>query len=175
MINKPTQLKRLILSALFVAIAILLPLPFHSVPDFGKVFLPMHIPVLLCGFLCGSLYAGLCGVLSVFLSSMITGMPPQNPVVLVPMMLELAAYGILAGIMYKKTNAILALITAMIGGRLVLGAATAVILGVSDKPFVFNSFITAAFVTSLPGIVIQIVLIPAVIIALEKGRLIQRS
>lgn len=169
-----TNTRKLIYSAICLAIGLLLPQVFHmfSVANAGSVFCPMHLPVLLCGFLCGWIWGGAVGILVPLLSSLITGMPPLFPTG-VSMMLELCAYGILAGVFYNltKKKIFLSLILAMLGGRIVLGIANTVILGLSGTAYGFTTFLTSAFVTALPGIVIQLVLIPVILFALKKAKL----
>ena len=121
-----TNTKRLILAGLCVALGIVLPVAFHSVANAGSIFLPMHIPVLLCGLICGWPYGLACGVLAPLLSSLITGMPPMA--FLPSMLCELAVYGFVSGLLmrYVKTGKLLAdlyisLVGAMLLGRLVLG------------------------------------------------------
>ena len=91
----------------------------------------------------------------------------------ISMMLELCAYGALAGVFYKvtKKKVFLTLILAMLGGRIVLGIANTVIFGLSGTAYGFTTFLTSAFVTALPGIVIQLVLIPVILFALKKAKL----
>lgn len=177
------QIKNLVLSALFLAIAVVFPMVFHPAPDFGKVFLPMHIPVLLCGFICGWKYGGACGLLAPILSWYFSGgvMPPLYPVA-IAMMLELCVYGILSGLFYNKIklikndlNIILSLIIAMLGGRIVMGIAYAILLGFKGMPYSFEGFLSGAFITALPGIVIQLVLIPVIVLILKQAKLIHQS
>ena len=117
----------------------------------------------------------ICGLIGPLLSSLLTGMPPAFPT-LPAMMLELCAYGVLTGLFYRKLrgNLYLSLIGAMLGGRAVSGIANAVLLGIAGKPYGFTVFLTSAFVTALPGIVIQLVAVPLLVAALQKAGLVQR-
>ncbi|HEX3037404.1 MAG TPA: ECF transporter S component [Oscillospiraceae bacterium] len=162
-------------TALCIALGLVLPMFFHMFGA-GPTFLPMHIPVLLCGLLFGWQYGAICGIIVPLLSSILTGMPPIFPTA-PAMMLELCAYGILAAIFYKnfRWNVYPSLICAMIGGRIVSGAANAVFINMASKPYGFAAFLSAAFVKAVPGIVIQIVLIPVLVLALEKARIISRQ
>lgn len=164
----------MVFTALCVAIGILLPMVFHMVPvaNTGAVFIPMHIPVLICGFLCGWPYGALCGITVPLLSSALTGMPPLFPVA-VSMVFELCAYGALAGLLYKLTKGkiYLTLIGAMIGGRIVMGIANAVIFGVIGKAYGIQAFTATALITALPGITIQLALVPSIIYALKKSKI----
>ena len=152
---------------MLTALGVLLPVLFHSFGIAGNIFLPMHIPVLLCGFLCGWKYGGLSGISVLLLSSLFTGKPPIYPVG-IGMMLELAAYGIAAALLIKVLPDVLALLGAMLVGRAVLGIANAVVFGFAGNPYSFKMFWAAAFATPWPGIIIQLVLIPAVLLALKK-------
>lgn len=162
-------------TALCMALGLVLPMFFHLFGA-GPTFLPMHIPVLLCGFVFGWPYGAVCGFLVPILSSVLTGMPPIFPTA-TAMMLELCAYGALTGFFYQKLrwNVYLSLIAAMIGGRIVSGAANAVFLGMAGKPYGFAAFLSASFVEAIPGILIQIVLIPVLVLALKRAKLIRRQ
>lgn len=161
---------RLTTAALCIALGILLPIVFHGIGA-GPVFLPMHIPVLLCGFLCGWQYGAICGAIVPLLSSLLTGMPVIFPVG-TAMVFELCAYGLLTGLFYRnfKWNVYVSLIVAMLGGRVVSGAANAIFMGVAGKPYGFSVFIGSAFATAWPGILIQIIAVPLLIMILEKAR-----
>lgn len=166
-------IKRLVLAALFLALGLVLPSAFHMVGA-GPVFLPMHIPVLLCGFVCGWQYGLAVGLLTPLLSSF-TGMPPLFPTA-IAMMFELGAYGCLTGLLRRKLgcNVYVSLIAAMLGGRVVSGLANAALMGVAGKAYGLTAFLSASFVTAVPGIVIQVVLIPLVVLALERTGLVAR-
>lgn len=169
------QTKNLVLAGLCVALGIVLPVAFHAIPNAGSVLLPMHIPVLLCGLICGPVYGLICGVLTPALSSLITGMPPAA--YLPSMLCELAVYGLLAGlfIRFVKTknrtaNIYIALVLAMIGGRIIYGIVNALIFQAGS--YSMQMWLAGAFVTALPGIVIQLVILPIIVIALRKARVI---
>lgn len=168
--------KKLVLSGLFIAIGLVLPLFTHTI-GLGTNILPMHIPVLICGFVCGWPYGLVVGVITPLLSSLLTGMPPLIPYA-ITMAFELAAYGFMAGLLYKafpkKTVFVyVSLIISMIFGRIVWGTAMLAILGLTGKVFTWVAFTGGAFIESLPGIIIQIILIPILIIALKKAKLIE--
>lgn len=172
-----TEVKKAIITAVCMALCVVLPLAFHAVPNAGSIYLPMHIPVLLCGLICGWGYGLACGVVGPLLSSLFTGMPPAA--VLPAMVIELAVYGVIAGlgmllIRTKKVTADLyiSLVLAMLTGRIVAGATRALIFAVGETTMA--TWATSYFITSLPGIVIQLILIPAIVIALERARLIPR-
>ena len=161
-------------TALCMAMGLVLPVFFHMFGA-GPTLLPMHIPVLLCGFVFGWPYGAICGLIVPLLSSIITGMPPIFPTA-AAMMLEICTYGALTGLFYQKLkwNVYPALISAMIGGRIVSGIANAVFMNMADKSYGLAVFISGSFVQALPGILIQIILIPVLVIALEKAKIIHR-
>lgn len=164
--------KKLIATALCITLGVVLPQVFHFIPNAGQVILPMHIPVLLCGLLCGPILGMVCGLLTPLLSSFITGMP--MPAFLPNMMAELLVYGLVAGIVYKLVksrneiaNIYISLISAMILGRVVYGILNALIFSVGK--YSLSIWITSLFVTAVPGIIIQLVFIPAIVFALKKA------
>ena len=170
------SIRRLVMTALCVALGVVLPQALHAIPNAGNVLLPMHIPVLLCGLCCGWAYGLGCGVLTPVLSHLISGMPPAA--VLPAMICELAAYGLISGLTArfihtgKRTADIyIQLISAMLLGRVVYGLTNALIFRAGA--YSMEVFLTAAFVTALPGIILQLVLLPALILILEKARVLE--
>lgn len=168
------QTKNLVITGLCIALGVVLPIALHSIPNAGSVLLPMHIPVLLCGLLCGPYYGLACGLLAPLLSSLITGMPPAA--YLPSMLCELAVYGLVAGLLiklfktrYSAVNIYASLIGSMICGRIVFGILNALIFRAGE--YSMQVWLTSAFVTALPGIVIQLVLIPALVFTLQKAGL----
>lgn len=194
MIN--TKTKRTVFSALFLALAFVLPFLTGQIPEIGSMLCPMHIPVLLCGFLCGAPHAALVGFCAPLLRSFILGMPPLFPTALC-MAFELAAYGAVSGIMYKllsekfsdihknstengvpKKNTFASvascyasLITAMLVGRCVWGLAMLCALSVSGSAFTFAAFAAGAFLNAVPGIILQLLLIPIIVRLAERKAL----
>ena len=171
---KLTPVKKLVFTAVCSALCLVLPMAFHSIPNAGQVFLPMHIPVLLCGLICGWPYGGVCGLLGPLLSSVITAMPPAA--MLPSMMVECCVYGLASGLMMKYIRTKIAvvdlyisLVTAMALGRIVAGLAKAWILTPGTPPF---AWVTTSLVAGIPGIVIQLVLMPMVVLALTRAKLI---
>ena len=167
--------KKSIITAVCLALCVVLPQAFHAIPNAGSTYLPMHIPVLLCGLICGWPFGLLCGLAGPALSTLFTGMPPVA--YLPPMLVECAVYGLMAGLMMKviRTGKIYvdlyaSLIIAMLSGRIVAGLAKALIFAKGN--ITMGAWATSYFVTSLPGILIQIVLIPTIVFALMKARLI---
>ncbi len=167
--------KNITVTGVCIAIAVLLPMVFHTVPNGGSIFLPMHIPVLFCGLACGWQYGLLCGAISPILSSLITGMPPAAK--LPSMVVELAVYGLAASFMMlllkvniKTLKLYLSLVIAMLAGRLASGIVGALIF--ARGTFAVSAWLTASFVTGLPGIAIQLVLIPLLYTVLVKAKLL---
>lgn len=176
---KKTNIRQLVLAALFLALAIVLPLLTGQIPQIGQALSPMHIPVLLCGFVCGPLYGAAVGLISPLLRFAIFGMPPIFPTG-VAMAFELLTYGAVSGILYKKlprrvSTVYISLIAAMLAGRVVWGAVRLVIAGLGGSAFSWSMFIAGAFTTAVPGIICHIILIPLIILALEKAGLIGKN
>ena len=170
-----THVRRAVITAMCMAMCVVLPIAFHAIPNAGSIISPIHIPVLLCGLIAGPVYGTLCGIIGPLLSSVITQMPSMA--YLPPMMVECAVYGFLAGLMIRcvrtkhlYADLYLSLLVAMIGGRLLAGAAKALIFAAGA--YSFKMWAMSYFVTSLPGIAIQLALIPSVIVALEAAHLI---
>ncbi len=170
MMNK--HMENLVLSALFLALTYILPILTGNVPQVGSMLLPMHIPVLLCGFLCGAPWGLAVGLVAPIMRSVLTGgFPPMFPTA-VAMAFELAAYGFVAGFVYRRmpkkpVSAYIALIAAMLCGRAVWGMVMAVLM-MNGEGFTFAAFVAGAFANALPGIVVQLILVPPVVLALRK-------
>lgn len=168
-----TRLIRLVLSALFLALAYVLPFLTGQIPEIGSMLCPMHIPVLLCGFICGPVWGFTVGAVAPVMRSMLTGgFPPMFPTA-VCMVFELASYGAIAGIMHrllpkKKPYVYLSLLTAMVVGRIVWGVAMFICMGISGGAFTLGAFVAGALTNAIPGIVIQMILIPILVIVLEN-------
>lgn len=159
-------------TALYLALAVLLPIPFHALGIGGRVLLPMHIPVLLAGFLAGPLSGLLVGLLAPGLSNLLTGLPPTYAVPL--MSTELPIYGLVAGIAYQRLrlNIYLALLIAMLFGRIMFGLSLFLLGLFIDLPYTVAMFFSAggAIVAGLPGITVQLVLIPIIVAAIKRDR-----
>ena len=172
MIKYRSNLVRLIFSAMFLSLALVLPFLTGQIPEIGKMLCPMHIPVLLCGFFCGPLYGAAVGAIAPLLRFALFGMPQLFPDGLA-MCFELFTYGLIAGLLYyllpKKPWAVYAsLIGAMLAGRAVWGIVRVILYGVGKAPFGWAAFLSGAFIKAVPGIIVQIVLIPVLVIALRK-------
>lgn len=163
---------RLVLSAAFLALALVLPFLTGQLQQLGNMLCPMHLPVLLCGFFCGPIYAGVIGAAAPILRFALFGMPPLMPIG-AAMCFELAAYGLVSGTLYrvlpkKQWSIYVSLLSAMLAGRVVWGAVRWAMYGLGKAEFGFSAFLAGAFTNAVPGIVLQIVLIPVLVMALKK-------
>ena len=170
---RKNEIKKLTLSAMFLAMAFIMPFLTGQIPQIGSMLCPMHIPVLLCGFFCGVPWGIGVGFIAPLLRSIILGMPPMFPKAFC-MAFELATYGFIAGFLYnklpkKKINVYVSLISAMVIGRLVWGFVMFGCMGFDISQFGLSAFLAGAVLNAIPGIVIQIIFIPIVVIALEKA------
>lgn len=164
---------QLVTAALCLALCMVLPFLTGQIPQIGSALSPMHIPVLLCGFLCAPAYAAAVGFIAPLLRFALFGMPPIFPTG-VAMCFELATYGLVAGVLYRrlpKKNASIyaALIAAMLAGRVVWGIVRALLSGVSGSPFTFAAFWAGGFANAVPGIIVHIVIIPMLVMALRRA------
>ena len=179
---KKRLILNLVLSAMFIAIGLVLPLLTGQIQTIGSMLLPMHIPVLLCGLICGWQYGLVVGAVLPLMRSAIFGMPPMFPTA-VAMSFELAAYGLVAGLMFgvifgrlRKQNIgtlYVSLIAAMIAGRAVWGAAMIALMGIKGGAFTWQAFAAGAFLNAFPGIILQLVIIPPLVLALKAAHLIE--
>lgn len=161
----------MILASMFLAIAYVLPFLTGQIQQIGAMLCPMHIPVLLCGFICGWPWGLAVGFIAPLLRSMTLGMPPLFPKAIC-MAFELATYGAVSGAMHKvlpkkKVSVYCSLLTAMLAGRLVWGAAMFICMGLKGGSFGFAAFLAGAVTNSLPGIIIQILLIPVLVVRIH--------
>lgn len=169
--------KKLILPALFLAIGLVLPFLTGQIPQIGQMLLPMHIPVLLCGFICGWQAGAVVGFVLPLLRSLMFGAPAFYPMA-TGMAFELAAYGLVAGLVYglSKWKCLLSLyrslVIAMLAGRVVWGVVQTIQLGVFGSGFTLQMFLAGAFINAIPGILAQLILIPAVMLALGRTGLV---
>ena len=171
---KQKHLYNMILSALLLALAYVLPFLTGQIPEIGSMLCPMHLPVLLCGFLCGPVWGGTIGVIAPIFRSLTLGMPPPFPKALC-MALELAAYGAVAGLCYKlfprrRVFLYVSLLIAMVAGRLLYGAAMAICLGASGGAYTFSAFIAGTVTEAIPGILLQILLIPLIVDRVTRAK-----
>ena len=175
--NKRNNILKLTLSALFLALAYVMPFLTGQIPTFGTMLCPMHIPVLLCGFICGWPWGLVVGLVAPLLRSLTLGAPVLFPMAIC-MSFELAAYGAASGVLHnafprKRPYIYCSLLISMIIGRLVWGAAMLVFLGITSSSFTISAFIAGAIANSIPGIIIQIVLIPIIVMLLENPKILK--
>ena len=177
--NRKSGLYSLLVTAILLAVGIVLPFLTGNVQVLGQAISPLHIPVLICGLTCGWCWGMGLGIVLPLLRSVLFGMPPLVPVA-IPMAFEMAAYGALCGLLYpmlsKKMSKtcwamLIAMVIAMLAGRLVGGAAKAVVMGIQGNAYTFPAFVTAYFVNTAVGAVIHLLVVPLVVTALEKARL----
>ena len=170
-----TQIKRIVITAMLIATCIVLPMAFHAIPGAGGILLPMHIPVLLAGLIAGPIFGFITGLAGPFLSNALTGMPPGF--ILPSMMIELSVYGLVSGIVMKLVHTgrsafdlYISLVIAMLCGRVMAGIFQALIF--FDGEYAIGIWATVYFATGMPGIVIQLALVPSIFMALERERII---
>lgn len=171
------NIKKLTLTAMFLAIGMVLPLLTAQIQQIGNMLLPMHIPVFLCALVCGWKFAVPMAFILPLFRSLIFTMPPIYPTALA-MAFELATYAFVAGILYEKSRwqcvraLYRCLLAAMIAGRLVWGAVQLILLGIRGNAFTIDAFMAGAFYNAFPGIILQLILIPAIMVALDKTKLV---
>lgn len=161
---------------MFLALGLVLPFLTGQVPEIGNMLLPMHIPVMLCGLICGAQYGATVGFITPLLRSLLFARPVMFPSA-VAMAFELAAYGLVIGLIFailKKKSIFtlyISLVSSMLAGRAVWGAVMSLLL-MNGKGFTLAAFVSGAFATAVPGIVLQLVIIPAVMIILDRAHLV---
>lgn len=174
-------IKKLVLSAMFMAIGLVLPFITGQIQQIGSMLLPMHIPVLFCGLICGWQYGAVVGFVLPLLRYVLFGMPPIFPTG-VSMSFELAVYGAVIGLIMQQLskrnttdsgknyvrNLYLALIGAMLAGRIVWGFVRFILARATMQPFTMEMFMAGAFLTAIPGIIVQLILIPGIMAALKR-------
>ena len=167
--------RKIVYSALFLALAMVLPFLTGQIPEIGAALSPLHIPAILCGFICGWPWGLAVGFISPILRSLILGMPPMMPKA-IGMAFEIATYGAVSGLLYKLLprkpwSVYVSLISAMIAGRVVWGVVRFALAGLQHSTFPFSAFLAGAVLDAVPGIILHIVLIPIIVMALEKAKL----
>jgi len=173
--NKSASIRRLTLSAMLLAVGLLLPFLTGQIQHFGNMLCPMHLPVFVCGMVCGPFWGLAVGAVLPPLRSMLFGMPVLMPAA-AAMAFELAAYGFVSGFLRKrlpKTLSMLfvSLIAAMLLGRLVWGAVSVPIYGLASKSFSWQIFVASGFINAVPGMILQLIAVPAIVASLEKAHL----
>ena len=171
------HIRDLVLAAMFLALGIVLPFFTGQIPQIGSMLLPMHLPILICGLICGWQYGMVVGFVLPLMRMSLFGMPPL--LTAVAMAFELAAYGGIAGFLYHRSRwqCVVALyrslVIAMIGGRIIWGAVRVLMTGVAGEAFTWQMFMAGAFPNAIPGIILQLVLIPALMIALHRTGMVR--
>ena len=169
---KKNQIRNLALSSMLLAIGFVLPFLTGQIPEVGSMLLPLHLPALICGFVCGWPWGLAVGFVLPILRSLLFGMPPMIPTALC-MAFEMAAYGAAAGVLFRKCNVYVSLIGAMLIGRIVWGIASwAVYALLTPNAFTIAAFWAGGFVNAWPGMVLQVVLVPLIVMALKKANFI---
>ena len=169
-IKKSTQ--NLVISAMLMALGMILPFVTGQIPQIGSMLLPMHIPVLVCGLVCGWQYGGIVGFVLPLLRYVLFGMPPMPGCI--AMAFELAAYGVIAGFLYGHSrwqcivSLYRSLIIAMLGGRIIWGIVQILLVGAAGEAFTWQMFMAGALFNAIPGIILQLILIPALMLALDR-------
>ncbi len=172
---KNKNFNKTVTASLFLAVGMVLPLITGQLKEIGDSLLPMHLAVLLCGFLCGGKYGVLVGLVLPFLRTLVFGMPPLYPNCIY-MSLELGSYGLFSGLFYDKFGrksmgyTYLSLVLSMLIGRIVWGIAKGLLMGLKGQLFTFSAFIAGAFLDAIPGIILQLILIPLIIKIWEKNK-----
>lgn len=166
--------KKFVTAGILLALGLVLPFLTLQIKEIGDSLLPMHLPVMLCGIFCGWKYGLVCGLLLPFMRSMLFGMPPMYPNA-VWMALELAGYGCTVSILYtgifknRFWCIYPSLVIAMVLGRIIWGLSKLALLGLSGQAFTFGMFLTQGFVDAVPGIILQLILIPFLVKMQEKA------
>ena len=177
--NNREPIKKMLTSAVCLALCMVLPFLTGQIQQIGNALCPMHLPVMICGFAAGPQFGLLTGLIAPLLRSSVFGMPKLFPSA-VAMSAELAVYGLVSGLLYRRLAGVkgrifISLISSMLAGRLVWGGVTAVLLGISGGTFTLAAFVTGAFTGAVPGIILQLVLIPPIVAALERSGFIRNE
>ena len=171
------NLKNMTLAALFLALGLVLPFFTGQIPQIGSMLLPMHIPVFLCGLICGWQYGAAVGFIVPLMRSVLFGMPPLFPTA-TSMAFELLTYGLVVGLLYSRSRwqcvraLYRCLLIAMVAGRVVWGLVQAVLLGLTGSAMTLQIFLAGALLNAVPGIIVQLILIPVVMLALNRTGLV---
>lgn len=171
--TKNKAIYNLVLSAMFLAIGYILPFFTGQIQQIGSMLLPMHIPVMLCGLICGWRYGLVVGCILPITRSMIFVMPVLFPNA-IAMAFELSTYGFVIGFLFERAkykctiSLYRCLIMAMFTGRVVWGVAMVILIGVGANGFTLGAFVTSAFINGIPGILLQLILIPSVMRVLRR-------
>ena len=176
--KRNSLLRKTVYAALFLALAMVLPFLTGQIPEIGAALSPLHIPAILCGFVCGWPWGLVVGFLSPLMRSLLFIMPPMHSAI--PMAFEIGTYGAVSGLLYrllpaKKWAIYVSLVTAMTAGRLVWGLVRFVLAGLEHSTFPFSAFLAGAVLDAVPGIILHIVLIPLLVMVFERAHIIVRD
>ena len=172
-----TNIRKLVTAAMLMAVGIVLPFFTGQIPQVGNMLLPMHLPVIVCGLICGWQHGGIVGFMLPLLRYVLFGMPPMPNGL--AMAFELAAYGAISGFLYNRSrwqcivSLYRSLVIAIIGGRVIWGMVRVVMLGMTGNAFTWQMFMAGAFLNAVPGIILQLVFIPALMVALNKTGIVR--
>ena len=176
------KIRRMVLAALLLALGLVLPFVTGQIPEIGNMLLPMHLPVLICGLVCGWKWGAAVGFVLPLMRSLLFQMPPLLPTMrtggALCMAFELMAYGLISGLLYARLKKyrwglIVSLVGAMLLGRVVWALASVVIYRLfADFRFDFELFLTGGFIAAWPGMLVQLVVVPVVVKLLEDSRTI---
>lgn len=175
--SNKAYIKNIVMAAMLMGVGIVLPFFTGQIPQIGNMLLPMHLPVIVCGLICGWQYGGIVGFILPLLRYVLFAAPPMPNGI--AMAFELAAYGAISGFLYNRSrwqcivSLYRSLIIAMIGGRVVWGIVRVAMLGMMGNAFTWQMFMAGAFLNAVPGIILQLVFIPALMVALNKTGLVR--
>ncbi len=179
---KQTKLQKMVLSAILIAIGMVLPFLTGQIPEIGNLLLPLHIPALVAGFVCGAPFGAMVGFILPILRSLVFGMPPLVPTS-IAMAFEMATYGLVCGVLFDKLpttihnmkRIYIALVSALVLGRVVWGLVSIPLYAMfTSSSFALSAFWIGGFVNAWAGILLQLVLIPAIVVALQKAKFIAK-
>ena len=175
---KNNKVETLVYAALLLTVGLVLPFFTGQIPQIGSMLLPMHLPVLLCGFICGWKYGLAVGLIMPVMRSFLFGMPPMFPTA-ISMAVEMAVYGAVSGWLYSRSRwqCVIALyrslLAAMVAGRVAWGGMQILLLGLSGSAFTWQMFMAGAFLNAVPGIILQLIFIPAIMVALDRAGIVR--
>ena len=175
---KHIQIKKLVISAMMLALCLLLPFLTGQIREIGRMLAPMHLPVLVCGYVCGPVWGFAVGLVAAPLRSMIFSMPAVPECFF--MAAELAVYGLMSGLLYrifpkKLPFYYVSLLISMVSGRLLYGILHFAVAGIGGSSYLFETFLTATVLGSIPGILLQLILIPLILAGLKRAGLLPLS
>ncbi len=172
-----SNVKKLTLTAMFLALGMILPFFFGQIPQIGSMLLPMHIPAFLCAFICGWRYGVPMSVMLPLIRSLLFSRPNLYPEA-IAIAFEMATYALVAGFLYSHSkwhclrSLYRSMIAAMLAGRAVRGIVQLALLGFTGKAFPFSAFLSGVIVTGIPGIILQLIIIPAIMVMCHKTKLV---